>query len=805
MTFLHFAVLAPFLFAVLVPFLFKYIRKIHTGWFVLFVPLILFIYFLSFISVTSDGRDELQRMEWVPSLGINFDLYVDGLSLLFALLITGIGTLVILYSIFYLAGKKERLNHFYVYILLFMGAMLGVVLSDNIIVLYVFWEITSISSALLISYWYSKKASVYGAQKSMYITVFGGLSMLGGFSLLYVMAGTFSIREMVGNADVILGHDLFLAAMILVLLGAFTKSAQFPFHIWLPDAMEAPTPVSAYLHSATMVKAGIYLVARMTPVFAGGAEWFWIITSFGIFTMLWGAVSAVRQKDLKAILAFSTVSQLGMIMSLLGAGSAAFYYMDGDNALYTTAILAAIFHLINHATFKGSLFMVAGIVDHETGTRDIRKLGGLMTIMPVTATISFIGLAAMAGLPPFNGFLSKELFFTGITNVVQYDMWNGDTIGMILPVVAWIASIFTFAYSAIIFFRTFRGKFKPEALPVKKVHEAPAGLLISPIVLAVAVLLISIFPNMLAYTIIEPAMMSILPGILSEGSAFYVDIYHWHGINLELMMTAGAVALGIVVYITMDKWSKLGIYQRERDIMTAAYDNGYDLLIKGSQILTRAQMTGMLRDYLVYMLLFIVGIMFYTMFRFEGFHFGMDNASDIDIFMYFILGALVITVLLLPKVNNRMTAIILAGFAGFLVAFIFTVFRAPDLALTQLMVETVSVLLFMAVFYHLPNLTKDDITPLTKTINIVIAGLAGLMVTLVSISAFTFGQTTSLAAISEYYIENSKILAGGYNMVNVVLVDFRGLDTMLELLVLGIAALGVVSLIKLKVRESDDV
>ncbi|SOC44147.1 Na+/H+ antiporter subunit A [Salinicoccus kekensis] len=805
MTLLHFAVLAPFLFAVLVPFLFKYIRKIHTGWFVLVVPLILFIYFLSFISVTSDGRDEMQRMEWVPSLGINFDLYVDGLSLLFALLITGIGTLVILYSIFYLAGKKERLNHFYVYILLFMGAMLGVVLSDNIIVLYVFWEITSISSALLISYWYTKKASVYGAQKSMYITVFGGLSMLGGFSLLYVMAGTFSIREMVGNADIILGHDLFLAAMILVLLGAFTKSAQFPFHIWLPDAMEAPTPVSAYLHSATMVKAGIYLVARMTPVFGGGAEWFWIITSFGVFTMLWGAVSAVRQKDLKAILAFSTVSQLGMIMSLLGAGSAAFYYMDGDNALYTTAILAAVFHLINHATFKGSLFMVAGIVDHETGTRDIRKLGGLMTIMPVTATISFIGLAAMAGLPPFNGFLSKELFFTGITNVVQYDMWNGDTIGMILPVVAWIASIFTFAYSAIIFFRTFRGKFKPEALPVKKVHEAPAGLLISPIVLAVAVLLISIFPNMLAYTIIEPAMMSILPGILSEGSAFYVDIYHWHGINLELMMTAGAVALGIVVYITMDKWSKLGIYQRERDIMTAAYDNGYDLLIKGSQLLTRAQMTGMLRDYLVYMLLFIIGIMFYTMFRFEGFHFGMDNASDIDIFMYFILGALVITVLLLPKVNNRMTAIILAGFAGFLVAFIFTVFRAPDLALTQLMVETVSVLLFMAVFYHLPNLTKDDITPLTKTINIVVAGLAGLMVTLVSISAFTFGQTTSLAAISEYYIENSKILAGGYNMVNVVLVDFRGLDTMLELLVLGIAALGVVSLIKLKVRESDDV
>lgn len=805
MTLLHIAVLAPFLFALLVPFLFKYLRKIHTGWFVMIVPLVLFIYFVSYLPTTSDGHTVMKRFEWVPSLGINFDLYVDGLSLLFALLITGIGTLVILYSIYYLAGKKERLNHFYVYILLFMGAMLGVVLSDNIIVLYVFWEVTSISSALLISYWYTKDASVYGAQKSMYVTVFGGLTMLGGFSLLYVMAETFSIREMIAGSDIIMNHELFLPAMILVLVGAFTKSAQFPFHIWLPDAMEAPTPVSAYLHSATMVKAGIYLVARMTPVFGGGAEWFWIITSFGIFTMLWGGISALRQKDLKAILAFSTISQLGMIMSLLGAGSAAFYYMDGDNALYTTAILAAVFHLINHATFKGSLFMVAGIIDHETGTRDIRKLGGLMTIMPISATLSVIGLAAMAGLPPFNGFLSKELFFTGIMNVVQYDMWNGDTIGFILPVIAWIASIFTFTYSAIIFFRTFRGKFKPDMLPVKKVHEAPIGMLISPIILVLAVLAISIFPNMLAYTVIEPAMMSILPGILSEGSSFYVDIYHWHGINLELTMTIGVVIIGTILYMTMDKWSKLGIYQKEQDIITTVYDYGYDALIKGSQLITRAQMTGMLRDYLVYMLIFIVGLMTYTMFRFEGFHFSMENASDIDLFMYVILATLSVTIILLPKVNNRMTAIILAGFVGFLIAFIFTVFRAPDLALTQLMVETVSVILFMAVFYHLPNLTKDNIAPLTKSINIVVAGMSGLMVTFVSISAFTYGQMTPFEAISQYFIENSKSLGGGYNMVNVILVDFRGLDTMLELLVLGIAALGVISLIKLRVGESDDV
>src|SRR5699024_2929269 len=415
----------------------------------------------------------MKVVNWVPSLKINFGLYVDGISLLFSLLITGIGTLVILYSIYYLPKLKEKLNNFYIYLLLFMGAMLGIVLSDNLVVLYVFWEITSISSSLLISYWFQREKSIYGAQKSMFITVFGGLSMLGGISLLYVMTGSFSVQEIIESADLVATSSLFIPAMLLMLLGAFTKSAQFPFHIWLPDAMEAPTPVSAYLHSATMVKAGIYLVARLTPVFGGSMEWFWIVSLVGITTMMWGALSAVRQKDLKSILAFSTVSQLGMIMSLLGTGSAAYYFTEGDSTLYTTAILAAVFHLINHATFKGSLFMTAGIIDHETGVRDIRKLGGLMTIMPITATISFIGVASMAGLPPFNGFLSKELFFTAMVNVTEYGVFNLETLGIILPVLAWVASIFTFLYSAILFFKTFTGKFQPEKLSFRKVQEAP--------------------------------------------------------------------------------------------------------------------------------------------------------------------------------------------------------------------------------------------------------------------------------------------------------------------------------------------
>ena len=805
MTVLHWATISPFLLAILIPFLYKYIRKIHTGWFVLLLPLALFAYFLSFIPLTSAGEVVMRSVPWVPSLGINFDLYIDGISLLFALLITGIGTLVVFYSVYYLSKKTEKLNNFYVYLLLFMGAMLGVVLSDNLIVLYVFWEVTSISSALLISYWYTREKSIYGAQKSMFITVFGGLSMLGGFSLLYVMTGTFSVREIIANVDLVTTSSLFLPAMLLVLLGAFTKSAQFPFHIWLPDAMEAPTPVSAYLHSATMVKAGIYLVARVTPIFGGAAEWFWIVSLVGITTLLWGSVSAVRQKDLKSILAFSTVSQLGMIMSLLGVGSAAYYFNDGDNALYTAAILAAVFHLINHATFKGSLFMTAGIIDHETGTRDIRKLGGLMAIMPITATISLIGLASMAGLPPFNGFLSKELFFTAMVNVTEYGIFNLGTWGIILPILAWTASIFTFLYCAILFFKTFTGKFKPEKLSVKQVHEAPLGMLLSPIILGALVVLFGLFPNILAYSLIEPAMSAILPGIIEPGQQFNVHISHWHGFNIELWMTIGVILLGIILFITMNKWSKSAFYKGERDAFNNVYDTGYDGLIKGAQFVTKLQMTGRLRDYFIFMCTFILLIIGYTMFKYDAFAINTTNVSPIDPYMWVVTVLFVVSVIAIPFINNRLTAIIVTGVGGFLVALMFTIFRAPDLALTQLLVETVTVVLFMLVFYHLPKLKKEKIKSSFKVVNLLISIGVGVMVTLVSLSAFALGSDANFTSISQYFIENSKVLAGGYNIVNVILVDFRGLDTMLEILVLGIAALGVVSLIKLRLKGSEDV
>ncbi|MEF3328446.1 Na+/H+ antiporter subunit A [Oceanobacillus oncorhynchi] len=806
MTLLHWAVLSPFIAAILIPFLYKYLKRIHTGWFVLILPLVLFIYFLSFIPRTSSGEAILNNLDWVPSLGINFNVYVDGLSLLFALLITGIGALVVLYSIYYLSKRKEKLNNFYVYLLMFMGAMLGVVLSDNLIVIYVFWEVTSIASSLLISYWYTREKSIYGAQKSMYITVFGGLSMLAGFSLLYVIAGTFSIRELIANADIVMASGLFIPAMILVLLGAFTKSAQFPFHIWLPDAMEAPTPVSAYLHSATMVKAGIYLVARLTGVFGGAPEWFWIITIAGLVTLTWGSISAVRQKDLKGILAFSTISQLGLIMSLLGTGSASFYFQDGDNALYMTAILAAVFHLVNHATFKGSLFMAAGIVDHETGTRDIRKLGGLMTIMPITATISLIGLASMAGLPPFNGFLSKEMFLTGMLNVTEYGIFHLETFGFIIPIIAWIASVFTFLYCILMFSKTFMGKFDSSKLKVQHVHEAPIGMLISPIILAVLVVVFGLFPNLLAYSIIEPAMAAIAPGILSPGEFFDVHITHWHGfLAPELWMTIGVVVLGVILFMTFKKWENTAFYRGERDLFNYAYDYGYDGLVKGSQWLTRIQMTGRLRDYFIYMCTFIILIMAYTMYRYNLPAIQSLDLSPVPIYVWFVIAVFIGSVIVIPFINNRVALIIATSVSGFIVALLFVLFRAPDLALTQLLIETVSVILFMLVFYHLPKLKKVKTPPKLKAVKLIISIGFGLMITLGSLSAFSLGQEANYSSISEYYTENAKEEAGGYNIVNVILVDFRGLDTMLEVLVVALAVLTVVSLIRLRFKGSEDV
>lgn len=794
MSWLHLMFLLPFLYALLVPTLYKrFTPHVHTGWFVFFIPLLIFIYLLTFIPDISGGNTIVATAPWLPSYGINFTVYVDGLSLVFGLLIAGIGTLVIFYSIYYMSKLREALHNFYIYLLLFMGAMLGLVFSDNIFVLYVFWELTSISSFLLIAYWYERDKSRYGAQKSMLITIFGGLAMLAGFIMLAMMSDTYSIREMLKGVDSIASHSLFFPAMILILIGAFTKSAQFPFSIWLPDAMEAPTPISAYLHSATMVKAGIYLVARLTPIFGGSAEWFWIVSVVGMVTLLYGSINAVRQTDLKALLAYSTISQLGLIMSLLGFGSAALYYEIGnESSMYAIAIFAAIFHLVNHSTFKGCLFMVVGIIDHETGTRDIRRLGGLMHLMPISFTLAIIGSFAMAGLPPFNGFLSKELFFTAVLNASNMDFFNMSSLSVVFPMVAWVASVLTFVYCMIFVFKTFRGKNKTVKTD-RKIHEAPIGMLISPLILGLLVIVIFFFSNEMSYYLLSPAWSAILPTLAQSGD-LTIKISAWHGWNTELYMTLGVVGLGTILYIYLRYWFRIYRFYPQTFTLNNLYNFGLEKMEQSSRGMTNRYMTGFIRDYLVYIFIFIILTVGGALYLFGGVSIDTSKDAPINVYEVALMIGMVISAITVLISTSRMTSIIAVGALGFLVSFFFVLFRAPDLALTQLVVETVTTALFLLCFYHLPELKKEITRVPFKVVNAAISIGIGLIVTIVALSA---NGTRLFDSISNYY-ENSYELAGAKNIVNAILVDFRGIDTMLEILVLTVAGLGVYTLIKLR-------
>lgn len=792
----------PIVAALFVPLLFKKLKTIHTGWFVFIVPLFLFIYYLGFIGMTMDGDVAVSELRWIPSLGISFVSYMDGLSLLFSLLITGIGALVVLYSIFYLDKSREKLNNFYVYLLMFMTAMLGIVQSDNVISLYLFWELTSISSFLLIGYWYTRDGSRFGALKSMMITVFGGLMMLGGLVLLSIMGDTYSIRELIAQAPSMIDHQYFTLALILLLLGAFTKSAQFPFYIWLPDAMEAPTPVSAYLHSATMVKAGLYLVARFTPLFAFSEVWVWLVTGIGLLTLFWGSFFAVKQTDLKAILAFSTVSQLGLIMSLLGASAIAYHVEGADSAIFKFAAFAAIFHLINHAMFKGSLFMVAGIVDHETGTRDIRKLGGLMSIMPVSFTVAFIGSMSMAGLPPFGGFLSKELFLTSMLALPQFDLFNFATWGIALPIVAWIASVFTFVYSFYFVFKTFTGKRKEEKLP-KAPKEAPLGMLISPVILAIIVIAIFFIPNVIGQALVNPAVLSLQAGLYTLPTDVGITVSAWHGWVPELQMTLGVIAVGSILYMTLSKWQKLYDFQPKGLSLNGLYNGAMTFSERGMNKVSRFYMTGHIRTYLMYMFAFIAIITTVTLFVSDAFVVDMDSFTSINAYGVLTAVILVLSVAMVILSKTRMSAIIALGGVGYSVALFFVIFKAPDLALTQLVIETVSVALFLLAFKHLPALKRHGETTGFRLGNFIIAAGVGITVTLVALSAHS---QKLIPSISQYYKDTVFTEAAGGNIVNVILVDYRGFDTLFEIGVLAIAGIGVYSMIRLKLsrKESSD-
>ncbi|MAB99040.1 MAG: cation:proton antiporter, partial [Pseudomonadaceae bacterium] len=416
-------------------------------------PLIALVMLLSEQSRVFSGEILRAKVQWLPELGLNLSLRLDGLGFLFALLILGIGLLVILYARYYLS-KKEPMGRFFAFLLLFMGAMLGVVLSENLLLMMVFWELTSLSSFLLISYWNNRSDARRGARMALTITGGGGLALLAGVLLLGHIAGSFELSQVLAAGYAIRAHELYPVALILILLGVFTKSAQFPFHFWLPHAMAAPTPVSAYLHSATMVKAGVFLLARLYPVLAGTDWWFYIVTFTGLTTMLVGACMALFQHDLKGLLAYSTISHLGLITMLFGL----------DTRL---GAVAGIFHIINHATFKASLFMAAGIIDHETGSRDMRRINGMWKYMPHTAMLAMVAALAMAGVPLLNGFLSKEMFFSQTLN--QHKLGSFD---WAVPALATLAAVFSVAYSLRFIHDVFFNG-EPINLPKYPPHEPP--------------------------------------------------------------------------------------------------------------------------------------------------------------------------------------------------------------------------------------------------------------------------------------------------------------------------------------------
>lgn len=789
-----FTIVIPFLVAMIIPFIYRKLSKLHIGWIVTAVPILLFITFLRYMPQIVNGKTFTSTFQWIPSFDVNFLTHLDGLSMIFSLIITGMGILVVLYSIYYLS-KEESLKHFYIYLLLFMGGMLGVVLSDHLLSLYFFWEITSISSFLLIAFWYQRKGSRYGARKALLITIFGGFAMLAGLLMVYQATGTFHIQEIIEKAALIKDHPLFIPAMVLILLGAFTKSAQFPFHIWLPDAMEAPTPISAYLHSATMVKAGIYLVARLTPVFAGNHLWFWLVSAVGLFTLLWASFTAIRQTDLKALLAYSTVSQLGLIMSLLGVGSIAFYEGVIQTSHYTQAIFAGLFHLINHATFKGALFMVIGIIDFQLGTRDLRRLGGLVTLMPFSFTIALIGSFSMAGLPPFNGFLSKEMFFSALLHIKQLDIFSIDSFGVLFPLVGWVASVLTFIYCMIIVWKTFVGS-QPSKTYERASKEPAFGMLIAPIILVTLVVSIFFFPNVIGTYLVRPAMSSVFPTLPTD-QLFSQPITAWHGFNSELWMTIAIIIIGTLLYISMRYWQ--GIYNLfpNRWTLDTLYNNTLTGMENRAPKLTSLYMTGFLRHYFIYIYIFLIlvtgGVLFYT----NAFSFTLTGDAPIHLFEWIIAGVMFVAVIMILLSKKRLTAILFNGVIGFSIALFFVLFRAPDLALTQIVVETVTTALFLLCFYFLPEWQPEKIKLKTKLINGLISIAVGTTFVIVALTVKSGKLFDTIAT----YFEKADELTGGNNIVNTILGDFRAFDTMLEVIVLFISGIGVYALIKLKRKK----
>ena len=705
---------------------------------------------------------------WLPMIGLSFSFFLDGLGFFFAALILGMGLLIILYARYYLSSK-DPLGLFYFYLLLFQGAMVGIVLSDNILLLLVFWELTSLTSFLLIGYWSHLPKSRQGAQMALIVTGSGGLALIAGMLLLGHIAGTYELSEILQRGEIIRSSPLLVPMLVLILGGAFTKSAQFPFHFWLPHAMAAPTPVSAYLHSATMVKAGLFLLARLWPVFAATDAWFLIVAPVGLVTMLIGAWIALFRNDLKSLLAFSTVSHLGLTTMLLGMAT-------------PLAAVAAVFHILNHATFKAALFMTAGSVDHEAGTRDIRRLGGLLTLMPITAILALVASASMAGIPLFNGFLSKEMMLEETADTVYAGLpW-------LFPVLATLAALVSAAYSFRFAISTFLGPARDDY--PRQPHDPPVGMWLPVAVLIVPVIAIGLLPALIAGPVVERTALAVVGHALPE-----YTLAIWHGITPALFMSLIALVGGFVLFKSYRFADQLRRVFAGPDAKRI-YDGAISALSAGARWFIDATQNGSLPRYIGVILCVIVAV------GFVGFMNGpheagaraMLPASFPALISWVVLAAICVALLFWHR--ERLLALILTSGVGLIVSLLFIQFSAPDLALTQISVDVVTTILLLLALNLLPKTSPVETNTAGRLARGGLAAAVG-----VGAGALAYAiMTRDFHSIADYHLAEAKPGGGGTNVVNVILVDFRGFDTFGEIIVLGIAAITIFALLDTALR-----
>ena len=777
---LQLAVFLPVIAMFFVPFLRKTFKKIHTGKFVIIVPLALFGYFVFNIKNIYLGGTIYKAWPFASNVGLDINLKLDGLSLLFSLLITGIGTLVILYSCYYMSITDEKLHKFYIFLLIFMSAMLGVVLSDNLLSMYMFWEMTSVSSFLLISYWHENDASRKGALKSLIITVFGGVLMLGGIFVLHRITGSFNISEIIEYSHNHGFNTTYFIAMILILFGAFTKSAQFPFHIWLPDAMAAPTPISSYLHSATMVKAGIYLLLRIGIVFSFTPIFGNILIIVGTLTMVIGSISAIFLKDLKGILAYSTISQLGMMTLMIGIANLGLY--NDNNYVYTFAFYAVCFHIINHAAFKAGLFMITGVIDHTFHTRDIDKLRGIRKFMPISFILSIIAGFSMAGIPPLSGFYSKEYFLTAV-----YSLTSSSVFYIVIVILVVIAAIGTAIYSFILSFKPFIGTLDKNKLEGKRIHLPNNNIFIAPIILVFFVIINTFIKD---YIVIPAQKAALAVNVTNNEVINHVN--HGSFFSIELITSIFIIIVAGVIYKLYASTNNIYKYNPTIFSVHGTYNSLGHMLHKGSSLLHDAFVTNELRRNMSYIFgvlsITIIGGYFAT-----GSPMVMNKFSTVHIMNIFIGLCIALCCIALAKTYNRLVLIILSSGIGFMMTALYVTFRAPDLAMTQFVIESISTIIFLVAFILLTDKTKHVEKQPFKLTNAIIATLTGISFIIIGLVAYAYKHPSE---ISQFYFDNV-VASGGGNIVNVIIVDFRGFDTLFEITVMTMVALIIYAMFKI--------